>query len=553
MKKIIDCLLIGHNEMKFEEYEKTIQSMGPQSGAYKDLNLNFIQYNNRKYTASEIFNLFYYNSATFDASMGPMNLGNIFSATIAYLGTFIHRRGFSFDYINSFQNEKEKLAELLKNSDIGTIAITTTLYVSVFPIMEILSFVRKYNNTAKIVIGGPFIASQVRNLAEADLQYLLKYIGADFYINSSQGEAALTNIIDAVKKHKNYKFINNIFYKNEDKYIVNSISKENNILSENMVDWSLFESNLTKLVNSRTSISCPFSCLFCGFPGHAGSYQVVDVENIEKELDSLESTGKIANINFIDDTFNIPSDRFKAILRMIIRKKYKFKWTSHFRCQFADREMVELMKESGCEGVFLGIESGNQQILEKMNKASTIEKYREGLALLNEYNIISYASFIIGFPGETIDSVKDTVSFIEENKPTFFRTQLWYCDPFTPIWNKREMYEIKGSQFEWIHKTMDSNTACELINTIFTTVQNSIWIPQYNFEFASIFNLLHRGMSIDQIKKFLNNFNDGIKEKLRNKNQQEISSEILLKFVALSNEKEVELETTNNYDVEFDF
>lgn len=143
MKKIIDCLLIGHNEMKFEEYEKTIQSMGLQSGAYKDLNLNFIQYNNRKYTASEIFNLFYYNNAIFDAGMGPMNLGNIFSATIAYLGTFIHRRGFSFDYINSFQNEKEKLAELLKNSDIDTIAITTTLYVSVFPIMEILSFVRK--------------------------------------------------------------------------------------------------------------------------------------------------------------------------------------------------------------------------------------------------------------------------------------------------------------------------------------------------------------------------------------------------------------------------
>jgi radical SAM superfamily enzyme YgiQ (UPF0313 family) len=72
---------------------------------------------------------------------------------------------------------------------------------------------------------------------------------------------------------------------------------------------------------------------------------------------------------------------------MMIKNKYEFKWNSFFRCQFADREVVELMKESGCEGVFMGIESGSDKILENMNKASRIEKYYEGIALLKEYDI----------------------------------------------------------------------------------------------------------------------------------------------------------------------
>lgn len=532
MEPVIDCFFVGHNEMQFEQYESMVRSMGKNSGAYRDLNLNFIRYQNRLYPITDLINLFCYGTGSSENPVEPVSLGNTFSLAIAYLGTYLTKRGFTVDYVNSFRNDRDQLAKKLQNTKITAIAIPTTLYVSVFPILEIIAFVKKYNNTAKIILGGPFMATQVRTQDQEALQYTFKEINADFYVNSSQGELTLSHLLRALRENRPPNDIPNLYYRDGDKYRATPILAEDNRLEDNIVDWGLFGDRLGRLALVRTSLSCPFSCAFCGFPRHAGKYRTTDLNAVEQELNSLDRLGKVASLTFTDDTLNIPIDRFKDLLRMMIRNKYQFKWNCNFRCQLTDREMIELMKESGCEGVFLGFESGSQLILNNMKKSATVEKYQKGLALLREYDILTYGSFIIGFPGETSETVKETVAFIEENRPTFFRTQLWYCDPFTPIWEEREKYRIKNSQFEWSHATMDAATACDLIDEIFLTVKNSIWVPQYNFEFFSIFNLLHRGMSLEQVKNILNGFTAGIKEKLTNPLQPESSPEVFERLKA---------------------
>lgn len=524
MSQTIDCLFIGHNEMSFTQYEKTVRAMGTESGAYRDLNLNFIQHQNRLLTAGDAFNHFLHNHPGLDNSSGPFSLGNLFSLTIAYLGTYLYRRDFSFDYVNSFQDQKDELADKLAANNILAIAIPTTLYVSPFPIIEIVTFIRKYNDTARIIVGGPFIATQFRAIQNVtSIDYLLKMIDADIYINSSQGEATLSRTLYALKHELSLADIPNISYRKGTQYLSNPIVIENNDLSENIVDWRLFAGRLGKFAAVRTSTSCPFSCSFCGFPQHAGKYQTIDVQFIERELNLLQRIGTVESINIIDDTFNVPPERFKEIMRMMIKNKYHFRWNCNFRCQFADQETVALMKESGCEGALLGIESGSRTILKNMNKAATAEKYRRGLALLNEYGITSYGSFIIGFPGETMETVQETIRFLDENQPTFYRAQLWYCEPITPIFQERDKYQISGSQFEWSHATMDAKTASRIVEEIFKSTRYSVRVPQYNFEFYSIFNLLHRGLSIAQLKQFLQAFNHGVQEKLENPAEREIS------------------------------
>jgi len=176
---------------------------------------------------------------------------------------------------------------------------------------------------------------------------------------------------------------------------------------------------------------------------------------------------------------------------------------------------VELMKESGCEGVFLGIESGSDAILKNMNKAVTTEQYLKGIALLEEYGILTYGSFIIGFPGETNETVRESIAFIKESGIDFFRAQLWYCEPITPIWKQREKYGIKGSNFEWTHATMSAPEACDIIDDIFLSIDEPIWIPQYSFEFDAVFHLLHRGMTPDQVRLFIRSFNHGVRKKVK--------------------------------------
>jgi hypothetical protein len=207
--------------------------------------------------------------------------------------------------------------------------------------------------------------------------------------------------------------------------------------------------------------------------------------------------------------------------------------------------MVKLMKESGCQGVFLGIESGNNHILKNMNKAATKEKYLEGIALLKEYDIPTMGSFIIGFPGETYETIQDSIRFIKKSDIDFFRAQLWYCEPITPIWKERDKYNLRGESFEWSHNTMDSNTASRLVDEIFLTFKKPVWVPQYNFGFDKIWNLKHRGMSLEQVKDFLRAFNSGIKQKLTNISNEEIGIEVIKQL-------KKSLQPGNNFDNSID-
>ncbi len=529
MRKKIDCLFIGHNQLNFSEFEKYAKSMGVNSDAYRDLNLTFIQHDRKLYTASEIFSHLYYNEGKVVDEFGHMSIDDTFNTAIAYLGTYLSRRGFSIDYIKSFQNYKEELEEKLNNSDILTIAIPSTYYLNAMPIIEIIAFIKKYNKAAKIIIGGPFVATNVRTQSEMVLQYTFKSIGADFFIFSPEGEGALAQIIHSLKNNLPFGSIPNIYYFNFDKrkYVFTSSVQEENDLETNTVDWELFKDELGRFINIRTAKSCPFSCSFCSFPPFAGKYRMAGIEYVEKELNRIRDLKIIKGINIIDDTFNVPQERFKDILKMMIKNKYDFKWYSFFRCQYADKETVELMKESGCQLVLLGIESGNQNILKNMNKSATVEQLKNGIELLNEYGIVSVASFITGFPGDTYDTYLDSFNFIEETKPTFFRSSMWFCDPISPVFKLQEKYKLSGAYHSWVHATMDSVTAHDLSDRMFKEIKNSIWIKNFELDYTIIFQMILRGLSLEQIKTFMINFNNGIKEKLDNPANIEVSKEIL--------------------------
>ena len=145
-----------------------------------------------------------------------------------------------------------------------------------------------------------------------------------------------------------------------------------------------------------------------------------------------------------------------ALESNLIREECHFKWYSYLRCQYIDEETVALMAQSGRISVFPGIESVNETILKNMNKQANVKTYQDGIALLKKHNVITFVSFIIGFHGETRATVQDVIAFIKECGPDFYRAQLWYCDPITPVWNRRNKFGVEGEQFHWKHNAMNS-------------------------------------------------------------------------------------------------
>jgi anaerobic magnesium-protoporphyrin IX monomethyl ester cyclase len=508
-----DCLIIGFNDSDFKDFVTMTRAMGADSGAYRDLNLAFVDLDGQPYHSMDLLNRYYFQDQ--QGEHRPFHNSDFLWPVITYLGTYLKRRGFTFDYVNLFQTEKEKLREALVHDDILTIVITTTLYVSPQPILEILAFIREHNSRARVIIGGPYIANQSKMLDTPGLIDLFRYFQADFYVISSEGELALANILKALKTRSSFDSIDNIAYRQGNDYIITAASIESNSLEENMVDYGLFPAEeLRGFVTLRTAKSCPFACSFCGFPSRAGKYTYLDVNLVQSELDAIRNLGSVHTLTFIDDTFNVPKGRFKEILRMMIRNNYGFKWNSYLRSDHVDQEAIDLMARAGCEGVFLGVESGSDLMLAGMNKTSRRKDYLRVIPQLRDAGIASYASLIVGFPGETYETVEDTLDLVETARPDFYRTQLWYCDPTTPIWQEREKYGVKGSAFNWSHDTMDVKTACDLIDRSFLTVKNSVWLPQNGFEMWSLFYLKRQGMQLDQIKTFLKCFNALVKQKM---------------------------------------
>lgn len=497
--------------MDFSIVEKRLRLMGEDCGAYRKLNLGFIEYNNKPYRIRDIFNIHPYNKLF---KTNPFNMNNMFNAAIAYLGTYLSKYNYTFEYIISFNEEKEKLVDLLNKESILCIAIITTFYMDIFPVLEIIQFIKKYNKDIKIILGGPFIWIKARDLSKEKLNRMFKILGADIYVNSHQGEAALINILSAIKYNKPLNDIKNIYFFGNDHFIATDTVVEDNKLEENIINWNLFSGRIKNIVPIRTSSSCCFRCSFCSYPLNKIRYQELSVEHIEKELRSLSRINKNLHLSFIDDTFNFPKKRFVEFLKMMRKNKFSFTWDSNIRCQYLDKETVKMMFECGCKGVYLGIESGNQTLLNNMNKKAKISDLVQGIDLLNQFRILSCASFIIGFPGETIETAECTRQFIEKYKPAFYQLHIWYYEPYTPVWQQKHKYNLSGSHLNWKHRTMDVSEAFNIIDNMFKSIENSIWLPQNDFEYYGIFELLKRNISLEKIKKFFYAFNRDVKRKI---------------------------------------
>lgn len=505
-KNRLDCVVIGYNELPFLEYENFLSKYGEESEAYRDLKFSFVNLDGKKFDYPNLLNHVINLSRSDGGKLNPADefkSGDMPNLAAVYLSNFLRRRGFRAEYINLFQYEKEKLIEYLAQ-DPYCIAITTTFYVVNLPVNEIVGFIRKYNSTVKIVVGGPLIANHARNYQGEAFKTALSDMGADIFVIEGAGELTLAAITGCLKENGSLSHIPNLAYFEKRELKRTSPFPENSSLDEYAINWRDFSNEpLGRTIQTRTARSCAFNCSFCNYPTRAGKLTLASVETVEKELDSMREIGSVQNVVFIDDTFNVPLPRFKELCRMMIKNNYRFNWFSYFRCSNSDDEAFDLMAESGCKGVFLGIESGSPTILKNMNKAATVEKYAVGIKQLHERGILTFGSFIIGFPGETAETVKETCDFIKAHKPTYYRAQSWYCEPGTPIDHQREKYGIDGDGFVWKHATMDSLEAMDQIDRLFLSIDNSQWLPQWSFDFWIIPYLHGRGISSNQFKEFM--------------------------------------------------
>ena len=162
----LDCIVVGYNEIPFDQYVSLLGNYSEESEAYRDLKFSFIDYKDKPYNYVDVLNSVVKPEGMANTQPGDsFACGEIPNLAAAYLTFFLRRRGYRAKYINSFQQEKDKFAALLKEGP-ALVAVTTTFYVLNFPANEIVQFVREHSSATKVVVGGPLIANHLRNLSE---------------------------------------------------------------------------------------------------------------------------------------------------------------------------------------------------------------------------------------------------------------------------------------------------------------------------------------------------------------------------------------------------
>ncbi len=170
----------------------------------------------------------------------------------------------------------------------------------------------------------------------------------------------------------------------------------------------LIKGAFTFIVTAR---GCPAACTYCiKHVSYQFSARIRTPENIMQELWLLKKLG-INNIHMYADLFTVNRDQVIGLCKLMIEQKINLRWTCNSRVDYVDEEMLTLMAQAGCWLISWGLESGNEQILKHARKGAYPEKAANSLTIARKVGIKNWGYFIIGLPGETETTIKETIAF----------------------------------------------------------------------------------------------------------------------------------------------
>jgi radical SAM superfamily enzyme YgiQ (UPF0313 family) len=165
------------------------------------------------------------------------------------------------------------------------------------------------------------------------------------------------------------------------------------------------------VVSSR---GCPAGCRFCiKHVTYGNCVRLRSPESIMAELRELGRLG-ITSIHFYADAFTASREQVMGLCKLIAQEGIKIRWTCNSRVDHVDEELLRAMKAAGCWMISWGIESGNETILKRVGKGINREKVMRALNLAQQVGIKNWGYFIIGLPGETAETIRETIDFAKQ-------------------------------------------------------------------------------------------------------------------------------------------
>jgi anaerobic magnesium-protoporphyrin IX monomethyl ester cyclase len=274
---------------------------------------------------------------------------------------------------------------------------------------------KELDQECTVVVGGPhpsMVGGQVLTNPHIDICV------------RGEGEVTITEVLRALENGSTLQGIQGVVFREEKRTVENpprplmedldALPYPAEVAPAVLRDYHSYPSHA--FTNIFATRGCPFNCFFCGSRKIWGrKVRFRSPENVIEEIHRLYKKG-IRLVHFDDDTFGVKKEYIRRICTGLMEQCPGIRWSSEIHVKLVDEETTSLMKKSGCWRMQIGIESGNNRILQEMRKGITIEEAMEACRVIRRHGIELEAFFIVGFPQETEESLRDTITAIERSR-----------------------------------------------------------------------------------------------------------------------------------------
>jgi len=429
---------------------------------------------------------------------GIMNWGAAYRLNGIYLLSYLLKGGVHVQLIDRYFKEKGAFKEMLAENP-RAVVISTTFIRNKQTLHRLVEDIRDQAPDVYIIAGGPFVNLSYRMLqrsrepayetrmAEDDFLFFQnEQPRVDLYITGLQGEDILLAALKRIRLNRPVDGLPNTVRFEKGKY---SFSEQKDYIFDNLntpIHWEALPEKVFRpgVIPLQTSKGCPFKCAFCNFTKDRRLMFIKDLDMLLAELKAVSARG-VRFVRFTDDNFRHGRGNLNTLSRRLIEEGISLKWMTMVRAGALEGVDFELLIESGCIEVLLGLESADPQILKNMNKKADAKLYAGVVKRLLAVGIDVSCYFLFGFPGETRQTVQRTLDFIRRIEyPELPGTLSWALFPFSlaplsPVYEPemREEYGLTGYMDRWRHRTMASKDVMGHIKRVAGALDHSC--PMY--------------------------------------------------------------------------
>ena len=290
--------------------------------------------------------------------------------------------------------------------------------------------------TATTLLGGPLFFISQKLLEEDTVDVVI----------SGDGEKNLPIVVDKLSSSKSLTEIPGVSYKKNGKII----RSERFMVTENledlpMHDRDIYPSKYKSIRNQSTkyfirSRGCPYKCKFCGnsfitqkYKSEGKGFRIYKkYQKLFEEIQYTKEKYGLKWVQFVDGTFNASKEVTKEFLNEYANANMP-PFICNIRSEGIDNEMVDLLKQAGCDRVTIGLQSAIPRIQKIAGRTARNQIVQDAVKLFKKFKIRIGIDMIIGWPGETIDDLWESINFVRELNPDYVSTNLLVLFPETEI------------------------------------------------------------------------------------------------------------------------